>query len=240
MKSTHKKENETKRPRGFRCNMQSIISWVSDNRQQIPEGHIAAVMKTPFGGLFEAIYDEIITVDTFGRTSRQIAQIISLYSAKDDCFHFGKKKVKLTVEDVAVTFGLPAVGKDFVLLPGPKFNKGDSEFMLRIFGGFVKLNKATISRAMDNSLTTKGDEAAEDFARLVILYLMATLFLPNANQNVASSFIQNIEKFSKISKIAWAKCIHDNLMTNIRRHHKDPMTTPGCVIQLLVSFYRFS
>ena len=38
--------------------------------------------------------------------------------------------------------------------------------------------------------------------------------------------------------VEWASIIHDHLMKMVKKHYKDPIRNPGCVVQLLVSLSR--
>ena len=229
------KISKEEKPKVVRCNFQLIINWISENKKEIPATHVEAIMRTPFGAMFKPIYDGKVKVHNVGRISKLVERVIGTYSEKDDAFKIGGKILKLTPDDVAITFGLPKVGRNIVMQPGRKLENVDSDFQTRQFKGKDKLNKAAICEALKRTISEKGPQAEEDFARLMILYMFVTLFLANSNGSIGCSFLPHIEKFNNINTIAWATVIHGNLMTSIRKCYRDPVKTPGCVIQMLVS-----
>lgn len=87
-------------------------------------------MRTPFGRIFKAVYEGKVNVNSVGRISKTVARVIGTYSKKEDAFKSGGKMVKLTLDDVAITFGLPKVGRNIVLQPGRKLEKTESEFQI--------------------------------------------------------------------------------------------------------------
>ncbi|KAM7525376.1 hypothetical protein LguiA_015278 [Lonicera macranthoides] len=70
------------------------------------------MMKTPFGSMFKAIFDDKIIPDHIGMIGQVGKKIISAYSEKDAAFLIAEEEVKLTPDDVSVTFGLPKHGTD--------------------------------------------------------------------------------------------------------------------------------
>ncbi|KAM7486348.1 hypothetical protein LguiA_002357 [Lonicera macranthoides] len=105
--------------------------------------------------------------------------------------------------------------------------KIESEFRERQFNGKTKLNKAAIYEALARTVKGKGPQDHEDFACLIILYMVVTLFFPNSLGAIGWSFLPYMEKFKNINKIAWATVIYENLMKSIKKHHDDPIRTPG-------------
>ena len=88
---------------------------------------------------------------------------------------------------------------------------------------------------MNKTLKEEGNKSAEDFARLMILYMVVTLFFANSQGPIGWSFVTHLEDFNNISKISWAIVVRNHLMQNVRKFYNEPLKTPGCVLQLLVS-----
>ena len=97
------------------------------------------------------------------------------------------------------------------------------------------MKKDTIVFALNKTLKEEGNESGEDYARLMIIYMVVTLFFANSQGSIGWSFVTHLEDFSNISKIAWAVVVYDHLMQSVRKFHTEPLKTPGCVLQLLVS-----
>ena len=224
---------ESSRPSAFRCNLAVVVGEIAKlkARGDIKDCHIAAMMRTPFGCFFKAIFEDKIIPDHVGMIGQVCRKIISGYSEKDDAFLIAGEVVKLTPDDVSVTFGLPKHGKKFSLQSAESVC--DSEFMRRRFRGESSLKVSSLLAAVQSTVVEDGSE--EDFARCLILYMLATVFFANSNRTIALSFVPCVENLDNIADVQWATIIHEHLMRMVKKHHKDPFRTPGCVVQLLVS-----
>lgn len=109
-------------------------------------------MRTPFGTMFKALHDAKVNVCIVGMITRFVEKIIATFSDKENAFHIGRKMIKLTPYDIAVTFGLPTHGKLIALQPGAKMEKTESEFRETEFNGKSKLNKAIICEALTRTI----------------------------------------------------------------------------------------
>ena len=145
------KRNEEKWPKVFRCNFQSIIILIDSFRAKMPLTHIEAMMRTSFGRTFKPLHDEKVNVGTVGMKTRYVEKIISTFSNKECTFNIGGKMLKITLDDIAVTFGLTKHGKMIVVQPRAKMEKIEYEFKERQFNGKSKLNKAAITRTINEN-----------------------------------------------------------------------------------------
>ncbi|KAM7489809.1 hypothetical protein LguiB_027293 [Lonicera macranthoides] len=222
------------RPTVFRCNLAAVVEEVNSlkGRGEIKNGHIEAMMKTPFGSMFKAIFDDKIIPDHIGMIGQVGKEIISAYSEKHSAFLIAGEEVKLTPDDVSFTFGLPKHGSK--IIPRSSESVCGSEFMQRRFKGESSLKVSSVLSAVRSTVLEDGAE--EDFARCLILYLLATVFFANSNRALALSFVPCVEDLDKVADFQWATIIHDHLMKMVKKNFKDPIRTPGCVIQLLYWF----
>ncbi|KAM7528848.1 hypothetical protein LguiB_032258 [Lonicera macranthoides] len=228
------KTSSDNQPTVFRCNLQPIVKLLEKQRDHIPQTHIEAIMRTPFGVFFNAIYENKIDIKSIDRISKPIMRIMGLYSLKKDGFVMGDKLIQLTADDVALTFGIPKVGNEVVLYPKTMVKATESKFIERHFKDMKIIKKDAIVSALNNTLKEEGKEAAEDSARLIILHMVVTIFLASSQGAVGWSFISHIEDFDNIRNIAWAKVFYNHLMQNIKKYYNKPFKTPGCVLQILV------
>jgi len=232
---------DSSKPTAFRCNLAVVVEEISKLRGEglIKESHLGAMLRTPFGAMFKAMYEDKIILDHVGMIGQVGKKIISSYSEKDDAFLMGGEVVKFTPDDVALTFGLPKHGKKIVLHSGDTVSQ--SSFMQRRFGGESSLKVTILHTAVRAILNEDGSE--DDFARCFILYMLATVFFANSNRAISLSYVPYLEDLNKVWEVEWASIIHDHLMKMVRKHYKDPFRTAGCVVQLLVSlcciFYSF-
>ncbi|KAM7477689.1 hypothetical protein LguiA_025902 [Lonicera macranthoides] len=223
---------EVYRPNVFRCNLAVVVEEIISlkGRGEIKNGHIEAMMKTPFGSMFKAIFDDKIIPDHIGMIGQVGKKIISAYSEKYSAFLIAREVVKLTPDDVSVTFGLPKHGSK--IIPRSSESVCGSEFMQRRFKGESSLKVSSVLSTVRSTVLEDGAE--EDFARCLILYLLATVFFANSNRALALSFVPCVEDLDKVADFQWATIIHDHLMKMVKKNYKDHIRTPGCVIQLLM------
>ena len=227
---------DSSKPTAFRCNLALVVEEIRKLRSEglLKESHLGAMLRTPFGAMFKAMYEDKIILDHVGMIGQVGKKIISAYSVEDDAFLMGGEVVKFTPDDVALTFGLPKHGKNIVTHSGDTVSQ--SAFMERRFGGESSLKVKSIHTAVRAILNEDGSE--EDFARCFILYMLATVFFANSNRAISLSYVPYFEDLDKVWEVEWASIIHDHLMKMVKKHYKDPFRTAGCVVQLLVSLSR--
>ena len=104
---------ESSRPSVFRCNLVVVVDEISKLkiRGDIKDCHMGAMLRTPFGALFNAMYEDKKISNHVGMIGQVGKKIISAYTKEYDAFLIGGEVVKFTADDVAVTFGLPKHGK---------------------------------------------------------------------------------------------------------------------------------
>jgi hypothetical protein len=239
-KSMAKNHNSPRESKVVRCNFRQLVTYINTIQSKIPESHLEAMMDTPFGSLFNAIYNGVINSETVGPVTSSFAKIMSAYDDAIRGFRIGGKILMITADDIALTFGLPKHGKYLRsrVKIGEKYKP--CTFQNRVFPGLRKIHKTNISEAIEKAISTRGREAAEDFARCIILYMMVTIFDPNANYTVGVQFLENLDQFSEIKNICWANIFHRNLITMIRKNYRKPRNTPGVVVAVNVCFsYRY-
>ncbi|KAM7468877.1 hypothetical protein LguiA_007060 [Lonicera macranthoides] len=216
---------EVSRPTVFRCNLAVVVEEIISlkGRGEIKNCHIEAMMKMPFVSMFKAIFDDKIIPDHIGMIGQVGKKIISAYSEKHSAFLIAGEVVKLTPDDVSVTFGLPKHGSK--IMPRSSEFVCGSEFMQRRFKGESSLKVSSVLSAVRSTVLEDGDE--EDFARCLILYLLATVFFANSNRALALSFVPCVKDLDKVADFQWATIIHDHLMKMVKKNYKDPIRTPG-------------
>ena len=177
---------EASRPRVFRCNLVVVVGEIAKlkDRGDIRDCHIGAMMRTPFGGMFKAIFEDKIIPDHVGMIGQVAKKIISAYSEKHDAFLVAGEVVKLTPDDISLTFGLSKHGKKFSLQSAESVC--DSEFMRRRFRGELSLKVSSLLAVVQSTVLEDGGE--EDFARCLILYMLATVFFCQLKQDNCLKF----------------------------------------------------
>ena len=76
-------------------------------KKHIQADFVNAMRDTPFGPIFMAFYNEEFGGDKGLKSNINLLIIVDQYDRESRFFLIGGKRVELTVEDVALTFGLP-------------------------------------------------------------------------------------------------------------------------------------
>ena len=71
--------------------------------------------ETPFGPIFMAFYNKDFGAEKGLKSNISVLKIVHQYDRDTMTFLIGGKKIQLTVEDVALTFGLPINEADFIM-----------------------------------------------------------------------------------------------------------------------------
>ena len=153
------KQSKDNSPTVFRCNLQPIVKLIDETRDSIPQTHFEAIMRTPFGSFFRALYEKKVNINHIDRITKPIRRIIKSYSSEQDGFLIAGKVLRLTADDVALTFGLPKVGKEVVLLPRTLLKASESKFVQRQFKDVKFMKKDTI-------LAPRGSSRSKGYTRL--------------------------------------------------------------------------
>ena len=74
---------------------------------------------------------------------------------------------------------------------------------------------------------------------MVYMILCVMLFFPTSGINLSWSHVALLEDFDVMKTYDWAESIRENLMSSIKKHHKQPKDVKGCVVALLVCSIHF-
>ena len=69
---------------------------------------------TPIGLTFMVFLNEKFRTEKGLKFNISVLKIVDQYDRDSRCFKIGGKKIQLTIEDVALTFGLPIEWPDFI------------------------------------------------------------------------------------------------------------------------------
>ena len=162
-------------------------------------------------------YEHIFGEENKGlKSNTLIIKFFDRYDNNAQQFAIEEKNIKLSIEDVALTFRLPAIGVE--LLQIRKCNK--QRVFLKHYSRDIKyVTRGSIEKAINKLLTTKerrtlkhviedekceqlhtlGEEindahkrAAMDFATMMILYMVCTLFFANNSIKITWSWVNQI------------------------------------------------
>lgn len=228
----------------IRCSLKHIVQLVEQIKPKLRDQHLEAIRRTPFKIFFNSIYDGHIKIESEKkkRNPSSLFDIVTKYSPEDEGFKLGKKKIHLLDSDVALIFGFPVYGKEIEMGTGTKFEGLRSEFKKRMFQREKKNDKLDrklveqkISLLLGMTEDQEYTEIYNDFARLMIIYMMATFFYANSNSSVPWSFLEQIEDFDGISEISFAKSILAWIVSALESKYQTPDKVSGCLLFVLVS-----
>ena len=92
-----------------------MCEFIRKFKQHIRADFVNAMKETPFGAIFIAFYNEDFSADKGLKSNISVLKIVDQYDRESRTFLIGGKQIELTVEDVALTFGLPINGADFIM-----------------------------------------------------------------------------------------------------------------------------
>ncbi|KAF5191979.1 hypothetical protein FRX31_018434, partial [Thalictrum thalictroides] len=232
----------SKNPYGsFRCCTKVMVAITQDMNMTLLESHKQAMLKTPFGPFFNLFLEKKIRKEIISSQNRNfLFEIIKRYSVEEDAFKFGEGKnvkfVKFKPKHVALTFGLPLHGtKVAELFRRCRFDPDQSSFLVKHdLQHPGDIQKKVMTSKIKSLMTEEGSE--NDFCRMVVLLMSATIFFPNSNYSIGKSFVVHLENLETMKKLGWTDVIYSELMKKLKTKKDNPLSVTACVITLLVWF----
>ena len=99
----------------MRSNLKPICELMRKFLKHIHPDFVNAMKETPFSIIFMAFYNKKFGGDKGLKSNISVLKIVDQYDRDSRNFLIGDKRIKLTVEDVTLTFGLPISGADFIM-----------------------------------------------------------------------------------------------------------------------------
>jgi len=237
-----------------------MCEFMKKFKKYIQADFVEAMNNTPFGPIFMAFYNEEFGAEKALKSNVAVLRILDQYDRNTKTFTIGGKEIELTVEDVALTFGLPVNGADFVM--NKTCTMKDRGVIKHYFPNIKKITKVSIEEALDDLLVkkrrrrevdvTKDEQleqqmtlheiirdmhrlAAQDFTTLVILYMSATLFFSGSKCTVPWYIVEQIANMQLMRTICWAKAVWQFLIESIDIFRHTTYELQGCSVQIIVS-----
>ena len=99
----------------MRSSLKPMYKFIRKYKKHIQANFVNAMKETPFGAIFIAFYNEEFGADKGMKSNISVLKIVDQYDRESRTFLIGGKLIELTVEDIALTFGLPINGADFIM-----------------------------------------------------------------------------------------------------------------------------
>lgn len=213
----------------FRSSLGGIMTVIK--KLNLRESHKRVLKLTPFWAIFEAIIDNKVTPSQCRKSDKMVIEIIESFDPDEEKFRVGKKGqlLDITSADLVSFFGIQG-GEDFVSLQYGC--KEAVKFVTR--RGIVdkRLTTTLVKDLLDEYV--KGDETddVEDVARLLCVYILHTFFFP-MGLNVKWVLCERVDDLERMRRYDWNGAILKELMSSIKKYHKEPRKVSGCVMLLL-------
>lgn len=234
-KRSKSEQGETKKPRKseatietpYRSSLGGIITIVKELK--LRDCHIEVLKRTPFWGIFEAVMENKFTIPQCRKSDKLIIEIIETYDPTKDRFRLGKTYMEVTREDMERVFGIKC-GNEFVSLRAGC--KESIKFITRRGITETKWTTKSVKQLIEQYVKSNEQGYVEDVARLLCLFLCHTFFFPTGT-TVKWVHLQRVEDLDRMCEYDWTGAIVKDLMTSIRKHHREPRKVTGCVMALL-------
>ncbi|KAH7862667.1 hypothetical protein Vadar_007838 [Vaccinium darrowii] len=217
----------------YRSSLGGIMTVIKE--LYLRESHKRVLKLTPFWAIFEAIIDNKVIPSQCRKSDKMIIEIIETFDPDEEKFRVGKRGqlLDITSEDMVRFFGIQC-GEEFVSLQYGC--KEAVRFVMR--RGIVDKRLTTTSLKQLLSQYVKGDgkDDVEDVARLLCPYLLHTFFFPTGI-NVQWVLFECVDDLERMQRYDWNGAIIKELMSSIKKYHKEPRKVSGCVMLLLVRLF---
>ncbi|KAH7835519.1 hypothetical protein Vadar_026875 [Vaccinium darrowii] len=94
------------------------------------------------------------------------------------------------------------------------------------------MSTTSVKQLLTKYVTRDENDYVQDVARLLCLFLCHTVFFP-IGTTVKWVHLQRVEELDKMMDYDWTGEIIKELMTSIRKYHREPRKATGCVMALL-------
>ncbi|CAL5379829.1 unnamed protein product [Camellia sinensis] len=198
--------------------------------------HITALERTPFGMLFKCFWkNDDVVLKKFKKVDDNVMDVIKSYNFHAKGFKLGGKTCDIGDSDVNLIFGIKSGTKKVDVSYG---KKQESPFVQRRFRNMSRISVKSLQEALGDALedTTRVD--VEDVARIMCLFVVATLLLPTTGLTVGWAFVALAEDLEMMNSYAWSTAIASTLTTSIHSSFGSPENVTGCVLLLLAPSMR--
>ncbi|KAL6970908.1 hypothetical protein U1Q18_030587 [Sarracenia purpurea var. burkii] len=178
---------------------------------------ITQLKKTPFWSFVEAISKKKVQEHNMRKNDDDVVQIIRKYSRARNQFRLGRKwnTVGLTNKDISLIIRIQ-LRQTRINLSGRAI-KPDSKFVHRRFPAQLRMTASDLKIQFNKAVKGKTKQDDSDLARLLTIYLCATLCFHNNWSNVKLGIHTICGKCPDIMKFAWSEVIKHFVILSLER-----------------------
>ena len=133
-----------------------MCELINQFKKEIHSDFINAMKDTPFGPIFMAFYNEKFGINKSLKSKISVLKIVKHYNKDSRCFNIGGERIQLMLEDVALMFGLPMEGDNFIM--NKMCTLKDMDVIKHYFKNVKNITKISIEEALDDLLRKKERE----------------------------------------------------------------------------------
>ena len=137
------------------------------------------------------MYEGQVNTECVSILTSTFVRIMKAYDLNVEAFQIVGKSVALTIDDVALIFGLRK--KCRRIHPITRTERPSSKFINKHFKNLKEITNNKIVSAIEKTLPKRKSTDIEDIRRLVCLYLCENIFFTNSNGRIAWSFVQMLK-----------------------------------------------
>ncbi|KAG5551868.1 hypothetical protein RHGRI_010092 [Rhododendron griersonianum] len=211
-----------------RSNLVSLVRLLK-HRKFTPL-QVREIKKTPFANLLFAMTKSEIN-ELFVRKSDEITlKLVEKYKG-EGYLDLGGKLVKISVKDLTLIFGIKS-GPTKIHLQG-NLRRPISDFLDRFFKKEKEMLVSRMKIFLRKAFTERSIESAQDVARVLMMLVLATIFVPLSQPKLIWAYCPFIEDLNISTTYAWSTFITEHLVKELDTKHTNPTTVGGCVLGLL-------
>ncbi|CAL5381752.1 unnamed protein product [Camellia sinensis] len=187
----------------YRSSIVSLINIMRDTR--FTKRHISILERTPFGMLFKSFWKkEDVVLKKFKKVDDNVMDVIKCYDFHAKGFKLGEKMCDIRDSDVTFIFGIKSRTKKVDVSYG---KKQESAFVQRRFRNMSRISVKSLREALGDALESTTTVDVEDVARILCLFVMATLLLPTTGLTVGWAFVALVEDLEMMNSYAWSTAV---------------------------------
>ncbi|CAL5403148.1 unnamed protein product [Camellia sinensis] len=168
--------------------------------------------------------------DKFKKVDDNVMDVIKSYDFHAKGFKLGGKTCDIRDGDVTLIFGIKS-GTKKVDVSYRK--KQESPFMQRRFRNMSRISVKSLREALGDALEGTTTVNVEDVARIMCLFVVATLLLPISGLTVGWAFVALVEDLEMMNSYAWSTAVASTLTISIYFSLGSPENVTGYVLLLL-------
>ncbi|KAH7860419.1 hypothetical protein Vadar_013190 [Vaccinium darrowii] len=212
----------------YRSNLVSLVKLVRGiefSKLQKEE-----IRKSPFGNLLLCVIEKMMDESYVKKSDFETLKLVSRYQGHGGRFKLGNKTVKITEKEMTLIFGLQSDPNRIRLSPKPK--KPNKKFADRICAKTDRIiNIGSLRDCFEKVVKKNTPQDAKDVARVLTLYLLATVFCPHTTSRLNWNYLEFVEDLEASTSYAWSTYITEYLINELDT--KEPKNVGGCVVGLL-------